>query len=175
MAILKPETMSEEERHEIIEDALIGGTASPVPCVRDFSPLVIIALRRANNPYMTHRKGFDALGVKFDEDGKQLTDPVEFVMMMMMKTAEVLVLFSCSHEELKEFVKSPEKLENASMDFMGEHLPDIEAASNATIFVTEKMGAMSRSQAAKAKEDDKPEAEPLKAEKKRGHGHSRTG
>lgn len=168
MAILKPEALTEENRHALIEDALVdGGMKPPVPCVRDFAPLVIIALRRANNPYMTHRKGFDAIGVEFDEHGKQLTDPVEFVFKMMLKTAEVLVLFSCTHEELKEFVRSSDKLEDAAMDFMGKHLPNIEAASQATLFVTKKMEAMSRSQAATDTEDDKPKAETLDNGKKK--------
>lgn len=170
MPVLNIQAISEEDHHEAVEQAIIcDSSGCPVPCVRFFAPLVLVTLRRANNPYLTGRRGFDAIGVEFDGD-KQLTPPADFVMMMMVKTAEVITLFSCSQDELKAFALDSAKLESAAMDLMSEKLDTMEKISDATIFVSEKMSILSKTQAKKSSEDDKPSAEGLgtSGKKKRG-------
>lgn len=173
MPLLKAEEISEEERHSIIEKAFFPDKSKfPLPCVRFFAPLVMVALRRANNPYLTGRKGFDALGIEFGEDGKQITPPAEFFMLMMIKTAELLVCFSCTVDELKAFTMSSVILESAAMDLMEEHLGDMDKMASAAEFVSEQMEILVKSQAKKSSKDDKPSAEAIEKTGKKKHGHT---
>lgn len=159
MPLLNPSQLSpEEERNEVITDAIID-EAPAIPgfqCVRGLSPLVIVALQRANNPYMTARRGFDAIGIQFDESGKQLTSSAEFGIAMLPKTAEVLVLVSCSRDELKWYSKDPESLESAALDLVD--ATDMGVLVEATSFVAKLLEATSKSKVDPAPEDEKPSA-----------------
>lgn len=178
MAILNQEAISEEEHHEAVEQALLGDrTGCTVPCVRFFAPLVIVALRKANNPFLTGRRGFEAVGVEYDEKGKQLTPPDQFMFLMLTKVAEVLACFSCSQDELKSFALSSEKLESEAMDLLEREFTDdhgnmdMGRLDKAISFISKRMAILSNTQAKKSKEDDKPSAEGLanNGKKKRGH------
>lgn len=171
MAILKPEELggpdNEEARHNTIADAIVGGTPviPGVACVRDVTPLVMLALLRANNPFITNRKGFEAIGVEFDRSGKQITDPATFAMLIMPKTAEILILLSCSREDLKRFGVDPAALEDAALELMD--TSSMEDLAEGMLFVSGKLEQISKSRAAKSPEGEKPGASVL-TKKKRG-------
>lgn len=162
MALLKPTEMdTEEDRHNIIAEAIIGKTPviPGVVCVREITPLVMAAMQRANNPFITNRKGFEAIGIEFDSEGKQLTDPASFALAIMPKTAEILILLSCSREDLKRFAVSPLALEDAALDLMDTSTMEDLAAG--MLFVSEQLEQISKSRAAKSPEDEKPSASAL--------------
>lgn len=164
MPILKQEDIedSNEQRHAIVEKLFVTKAPS-IPgfqCVRHMTPLVMVALQRANNPYLTNRKGFESIGVEFDAEGKQVTDSVQFAIAMMPKTAEVLVLLSCSNDELKSFVSHPDELASSAMDLVDES--DMDTMAEATMFVAEQLQAISKSRAAISDSDKKPESKALK-------------
>lgn len=167
MAVIKPqEIQTEEERHEVIADAFLNDTPSlpGIKCVRDITPLVMVALQRANNPYVTGQKGFDAAGISLESMGKPNTDDqkkaaVAFAVAMMPKTAEVLVLLSCSRDELKQFARSPEALENAALDFVDGS--SMEGMAAATTFIAERLQGITKSRVTNSPEEEKPSAGPL--------------
>ena len=165
MAVIQPKDVAaaeDEARQESIANAIIGGSpAIPgVECVRSITPLVMCALQRANNPFITNRKGFEAMGISFDNKGNQLTDAASFALALMPKTAEVMVLLSCTREELKQFAVSPAALEDAALELMDG--ATMEQLGEATIFVSNQLQLVAKSRAAKSPEDDKPEASALK-------------
>lgn len=159
MPVLQPNQLTpEEERHEVIADAILNDAPS-IPgfqCVRNITPLVMVALQRSNNPYITGRKGFDAIGIEFDGDGRQLTDAAGFAMAMMPKTAEVLILLSCSREELRCFSRDSAALDNAALDLV--EVSTVDALMEATVFVSKQLEALAKSRADQAPEDEKPSA-----------------
>lgn len=161
MAVIQPADIDEEKRHEIIADAVIGGSPGipGVECIREITPLVMSALQRANNPYITNRKGFEAIGIKFDADGNQVSDAAEFALAIMPKTAEVIVLLSCPREQLKQFAVNPAALQDAALDIM--ETATMEQMGMATVFVSEQLQRISRARATKSTDDDKPEAQAL--------------
>lgn len=152
---------TEEARHKVIAEAIVGVTpAIPgVDCVREITPLVMTALQRANNPFITNRKGFEAIGIEFDKKGKQVTDPAAFALAIMPKTAEILVLLSCTREELKRFAVNSVALEDAALDLM--EGATMQQLGEATIFVTVQLNQISKARAAKSPEEDKPGAASL--------------
>lgn len=154
MALIDPnKIISEEERHDAIANVLL--TDAPVipgiTCVRHITPLVMTALQRANNPYVTGKKGFEAIGIEFDSQGKQLTDLSQFSLAMMPQTAEVLVLLSCSREELKRYTVNPEELESKALDLVEEST--LEKMGEATVFIVEQLKAVSLSRSVTSSED----------------------
>jgi len=170
MAILNPKDVATEEtREDILAEALVGTIPGMpgVECVRGFSPLVMLALQKANNPFVTNRKGFEAIGIEFDSKGQQLTTPAEFGFAMMPKTAEVLVLFTCSREDLKQFAVSPAALEDAALELLDGLT--LEQSAEAMVFIAERMKRIGKAQATKAEDDTKPVASTMPVGKKK-HG-----
>lgn len=162
MAVINSKDVgSEEARHETIAEAIIDNTPviPGVVCVRGITPLVMSALQRANNPFITNRKGFEAIGIEFDKKGKQVTDATTFALAIMPKTAEFLILLSCSREELKRFAVNPEALQDAALDIM--EVATMEQLGAATVFVSEQLQQIAKARATKSPEDDKPEAAAL--------------
>lgn len=162
MAVIKPqEIQTEEERHAVVEESILLDVPSfpGRKCVRDITPLVMTALHRANNPYVTGKKGFASIGVQFGENGEQQTSPLDFAILMMPKTAEVLLLLSCTREELKAFARVPGALEDAALDIVEDSSMDAMAA--ATVFISERLKAISGSRVAASPDDDKPAASTL--------------
>lgn len=164
MAIIPAKDMeAEEARHEVIAEAIVSNIPSlpGVDCVRGITPLVMSALQRANNPFITNRKGFEAIGIEFDAKGKQTTDPASFALALMPKTAEVIVLLKCSREDLKRFAVNPPALEDAAQDFL--EGSTMEQLGEAMIFVSNQLQQISKARAAKSPEEEKPEAAALHA------------
>lgn len=173
MAVIKPQDVaSEEARHETIAEAIIDNTPviPGVVCVRGVTPLVMAALQRANNPFITNRKGFEAIGIEFDKSGKQVTGAAVFALAIMPKTAEFLILLSCDREALKRFAVNPEALQDVALDLMEN--ATMEQLGAATIFVSEQLQQIAKARATKSPEDDKPGASALEkngAKKKHVH------
>lgn len=165
MALLKPNDVApegDESRQEIIAEALtsIAPKIPGVQAVRHITPLVMSALHRANNPYVTAKRGFDAMGIEFDGDKMKL-DPAAFGISMMPKTAEVLVLLSCDRDTLKKYAVDAAALESAALDFMEDSTPEILA--EATVFVSQQLMTISKTRSTKAPEDQEaPESAALK-------------
>lgn len=164
--ILKPEQLSEEARHEATEKVMLTphGELPSFPLVRHITPLVLVALQRANNPYITGRKGFEVIGITFDEDNDlQSTDRMSFAIAIMPKTAEVLLLLSCTREELKRFATHPEELESRAQDIVEESTKEFMA--QATVIISEELQAVSGSKANIA--DEKPTVEAIEVDEKK--------
>lgn len=165
MPVLQPNDVAPESdaaRQETIGEALIDNAPKipGVTAVRHITPLVMSALHRANNPYVTAKRGFDAMGVVFDGKTTSL-DPAGFGIAMMPKTAEVLILLSCDRDTLKKYAVDPAALENAALDLMEDATPELLA--EATVFVSEQLITISKSRATKAPEEqESPEAAALK-------------
>jgi hypothetical protein len=163
MPILNPNDLApDESRQEVIAEALTSQTpAVPgIVAVRGITPLVMAALHRANNPYVTGKKGFTAMGIQF-EDGKTDVDAGSFGIAMMSKTAEVLILLSCDRPALKSFAGNPASLEDAALDFMEDTTPEVLA--EATVFVSEQLMAISKTRVTQAPDEaETPEAAALK-------------
>lgn len=179
MATIKLEDMSpktcEEERHNIIAESVINKSpAIPgVETVRDITPLVMLALQLANNPYVTGKKGFSAMGIEFDGKNTNL-DHAEFGIRMMPKTAEVLVLFSCDKDKLKQYATNYSSLENDALEFI--ESSTLESLAEATVYISERIDAMSKSRASKARGDEgTPEAAALREGGKGPKKLARTG
>lgn len=157
MPILRDEDLTaEEQRHEALDAVFIDNrpTFAGFQTVRHVTPLVMVALRKANNPFVTARKGFEAMGLNLD--GPDKTDSAEFGIAMMPKTAEVLILLSCSREELKRFASNPAALENAALDLVDGST--LEFMAEATGFVSDIIKLVSKAQAVQAPEDEKIES-----------------
>jgi len=165
MPILNPKDIAtEEEKAQVIAEAVIGkapDSIADIVFVRDFSPLVMMALQKANNPFATHLKGFREMGIEFDEEGNRLTDAAEFAMLMMPKTAEVLVLWSCSREELKRYAVDPRGLGDAAINLMAD-VTSIDEMTKAMERVSDQMQKFNGVQVVKSPDDTKPESEALK-------------
>jgi len=166
MATIKPHEIAAEDadasRENSIAEALVGNAPHipGVTVVRGITPLVMLALQRVNNPYVTAAKGFAAMGIKF-EGGETDSDPAAFGISMMPKTAEVLILFSCDKADLRRYATAPAALEEAALDFMEDTTPDVLA--EATVFISGMLTTLSKSRAEKAPEDtEAPEASTLK-------------
>lgn len=176
---MKPQDVapeSDEQRQETIADALTS-TSPKIPgieAVRHITPLVMSALHRANNPYVTAKKGFAAMGIEFDGEKTDL-DPTDFGIAMMPKTAEVLILLSCDRDTLKKYAGDSAALNDAALDFMEDATPEILA--EATIYVSQQLVAISKTRATNAPEDKpSPEAAALKEGGNNGpKKHARTG
>lgn len=175
MAIIKEEDIrtEEEQRHDISADAFLTDAPS-IPgfaCVRHFTPLVMVALHKANNPYITGTKGFEAMGVDIDllsKTGKQDDESAkqaasDFALRMMPKTGEVLVLLTCSREELKQFAKDSDALESAAMDLV--EGSTMEALATATMHISQQQQMITKTQAVPSAKDETPDA---LADKKNG-------
>lgn len=171
MAILNPKEVAQapngeatdhdESRQEVIAAALVSEAPSipGIKAVRHITPLVMVALQRANNPYVTARRGFEAMGIDFDGEATK-TDPAAFGIAMMPKTAEVLILLSCDKETLKKYAVGSTTLQSDAMDFMEDTTPEVLA--EATVFVSEQLMSISKTRATKAPEErDSPEASTL--------------
>ncbi len=174
MSVLKAEQISEEERHEVIAEAVIGKppVIPGVEIVRGITPLAMIVLQKANNPYITNRKGFAALGVEFDKSGKLISDAAQFGMVMMPKTAEMLAVFSCTREQLKQFASDPAALEDATFELLD--TLTTKQLKDATLVISEQLEKLSKSQATQDPDEEKPSAaslETMNGKKK----HNRTG
>lgn len=175
MAILKQadiEPNEEQQRQNTIGKAIAGvipKEVAGIPILRGISPLVMEALRRANNPYITGKKGFEAANISFDPtpDKDEESRGAEFAMAMMGKTAEVLACFSCSREELKEFAFGSDQnaLKEAVFDIMEN--ATLEQMAEATVFVSVQLKMASKARADKSPDDTKPKAETIESEKKR--------
>jgi hypothetical protein len=178
MPILKASELapdSEETRQATLAEGILAPPHS-VPgfvCVRRITPLVMAALQRANNPYITARKGFEAMGVEFDEEGNQLTDAASFGVAMLPKTAEVLLLMSCTREQLKRYAVSPQALESDALDIVEDST--LETLAQATAFITSELQLMAKTQVIPAPEDEKPSAEALKGGAEGSKKPARTG
>jgi len=159
MPILNPNSVSPEEaqREKTIGQAIVNGAQSVcgLHCVRDITPLVMTVLQRTNNPFVTGKAGFEAAGISFAEDGN-VQDPAQFAMRMMPFTAEVLICFSCSREDLKRYAADSAALQSAALDYM--EGSTIEALAEATVFVSERLGVITKSRASPSQESTKPKA-----------------
>lgn len=167
MAILKAESMApqEETRESIIERAIISDNSEKlvagVKCIRGVSPLVMVALIRANNPFVTGQKGFDAAGIAFSPTSKTDDEQAaQFGVLLMPKTAEVLACFSCDRQTLRLFSIDSEALKEAALDIL-EDIETLEEMAQAMVFVTKELSSVGKSQVVKSSEDEKPEAEAL--------------
>lgn len=157
----------EEARQETIAAALVSESpAIPgITAVRHITPLVMVALQKANNPYVTAHRGFEAMGIDVSAEATK-EDPAAFGIAMMPKTAEVLVLLSCDKDRLKRYAVDAAALQNDAMDFMEETTPEVLA--EATVFVSEQLMMISKTRANKAPEErDTPEASTLNGGKKK--------
>jgi len=159
MPILNQESISEERREELVAEALLDETPLPkgIKCIRGTAPLVILALQKANNPYLTGRKGFDAVGIEFAPDGTQLTSNSDFALMMMAKTAEVLILWSCSNQLLKKYAVNPALLEDAALDLLCEATTD--QMAEATVHIAKQLELLSKTRAVKDESEEAPKVE----------------
>lgn len=178
MALLKAaqiEISEEENRQNTIAGAITNELPiiPGVSAVRHITPLVMAALHRANNPYVTAKRGFDAMGIHFDE-GKTDADPAEFGIAMMPKTAEVLILLSCDREALKKFAVDPAALLDSALDLMEESTPEMLA--EATIYISQELMTISKTRTVKAPEDSEaPEAAALSGDASGKKKPARTG
>lgn len=158
MALLNTEEIAPEgetTRENIIARAIVDSAPS-VPgftCVRGVSPLVMLALQLANNPFVTNRPGFVAAGVRFDTDGKQVSTDAEFGILMMPKTAEMLVLLTCDREQLKKYSASAETLQSAALDFM--ESSTMEELSTAAMVLGDWLSNVAKTRAVKAPDEDR--------------------
>ncbi len=163
MPILDPKKIvPEEDRENILGEVLID-SAPEIPgmnCIRGISPLVMTALQRTNNPYVTGKKGFLAAGIDFEEKedkAEQEQAAGEFAMAMMPFTAEVLICWTCSREELKKYARDSKALQSAALDFMEDST--MEKLAEATIYVSRQLAAITKSRAVPAPDQRKPKAE----------------
>lgn len=164
-----PEEEKERQRDNSIANSIIGNDAPDIPgitCLRGMSPLVMTALHRSDNPYVVGKPGFEAAGIKFEPDGS-VKDFAAFGVAMMPKTAAVLVLWTCSREELKRFAMAPEALESASLDYMEEFAGGVAGLAKVTIHVSEALQAVQLSKAVAVDKDEAPKASTLN-----GEGHT---
>lgn len=157
----------DEARQETIAAALVSESPDipGIKAVRHITPLVMVALQKANNPYVTARRGFEAMGIDFDGETTK-ADPAAFGIAMMPKTAEVLILLQCEKDALKRYAVDSAALQNDAMDFMEETTP--EALAEATVFISEQLMTISKTRATKAPEErEAPQAGPLVSGKKK--------
>ena len=152
MAILKLEEL------ETREDALAKAFTSDMPrplngikFVRKISPLVVVALNKANNPYLTGKRGFEALGLTME--GDSVSTPAEIGVAIMPKTAEVIVLLTCGRDDLKRYAEDSKALQSAALDMLEDH--DVDFFAKATELISEELGGVSKTQAAEAPEEEK--------------------
>lgn len=161
------ETPEEKEvrREHSISESLIDDIpqVKGITCLRGMSPLVMTALQRSNNPYVTGRPGFEEAGVNIGDDGK-VTDFAAFGIAMMPKTAAVLVLWTCDRPTLKMFATSPEFLENAALDYMEDFPGGIQGLAEVTIHVSKALEAIQLSKAVPAEDEDSPKASTIETE-----------
>lgn len=167
MAVLNPQEVAPEEkeaqREVTIGESLLGNTPDipgGIKCVREFTPLVMTALQRTNNPYVTGKAGFEAAGISFSEDGN-VKDPSQFAIRMMPYTAEVLICFTCPREDIKRYAVDAPALQSAALEYMENST--IEALAEATVFVSERLGVITKTRAVSAP-DAKPKAAALEGD-----------
>lgn len=171
MAVLKSEEM-EEVRTESAASAIISDKpeqdfVAGVKLVRRVSPLVLVALEKANNPFITGKAGFEAAGIAFDpkalaSEAEDRTDEqkavaARFAMAIMPKTAEVLACFSCTREELRKFARDPVALEDASFDIL-ENVTSSQDMVEAMLLVTKEMSLFQKVRVSPAPEEQTPES-----------------
>jgi len=164
MPILNPNDLTPKaEREQTIETALLDAPPDlpGVKCVRTITPLVMTVLQRTNNPYVTGKAGFEAAGISFLEDGN-VQDPAQFAIRMMPFTAEVLICFMCTRDELKHYATKSDALQSAALDYM--EGSTVEALAEATVFVSEQLGVIAKTRAVPSRDLEKPEAEGLNGE-----------
>lgn len=181
MPVLDPSAVAEETREQTIARAITNEvpTVPGITAVRGITPLVMAALQTANNPYVTAKAGFDAMGITFkmvevdvEIEGKEekqwqsQTDmpAASFGIAMMTKTAEVLVLLAADRDTLKRYAVDRLALADAAMDLMEETTPELLA--EATVFISGMLVPISKTRAVKAPEDaGPPEATPTAKKK----------
>lgn len=148
MPVLNPNEISETERHGEIAGVFTGNLPN-IPgfnCVRRFTPLVLVAMQESNNPFATGPQGFEAIGVKLLDGGlPDISNKREFALKMLVPTAAVIVLLTCTRENLKVYAQNKKELQSAAMDLTDDSTLD--AITAATVGIMAEMTLMLRATA----------------------------
>lgn len=160
--------LEEKNREEIIAKAFDPpGNIGEFVCQRQITPLVMRALQGTNNPIVTGSDGFREMGIPLTENGAPNMDARQLAIAMLLKTAEIVILLTCSREDLKLYACYPDRLIGAAVD-EAEKM-DFESMEAVATFMTQQLELLGKVQTVPDESDKKPETESIEKAKAGGN------